>query len=121
MSKEMLREIIDDNFFQDSIIWAVIPIIRSKGTVTDGTPIVKNLKAIVQNINASELENLGLGIYTDKDNLSIFINQDIDFALNNFATYEGKTYKFVKAMPWRGYGFRNYIITQYQSAVLNDN
>jgi hypothetical protein len=109
MSKEMLREIIDDNFFQDSIIWAVIPI------------IVKNLKAIVQNINASELENLGLGIYTDKDNLSIFINQDIDFALNNFATYEGKTYKFIKAMPWRGYGFRNYIITQYQSVVLNDN
>lgn len=120
-NKEMLDEILNDEFFHSSILLTVKTVDYVEGVVSTVSATPVSIDAIVQNVTAKTLENLGLGVYTDKENFSLFTATEIDLSKSNYITYQSKNYKIVALMPWRGYGFRKYIMTQYNGDVLNDN
>ncbi len=117
----MLTEILNDEFFFSSVLLTVVSITRNKGVVTPVAASPINIDAIIQNITSKDLINLGLGIYSDKENFSLFTAVVMDFSKSNFITYYGKTYKIINNSPWRSNGFCKYIMTQYNGDMLNDN
>lgn len=120
-NKEMLEEILSDEFFYNSIALTVKTTVYLEGIVTPTLAPPVNIDAIVQVVSPKLLISLGLGSLTDQENFSIFTDTEIDFAKSNYIAYEGKNYKIIKALPWRGYGFRKYIMTQFNGDFLNDN
>lgn len=121
MSKDMLQEFLADGFFKETISHSTEAVTYVKGRAVAGAPVVTPIDAIVQVVNGKELIDMGLGQYTDKENYSIFMATEIDESKNNYITYQGKTYKIIDMAPWRSYGFRKYIMTQYNEDNLNDN
>lgn len=120
-NREMLTEILNDEFFFSSVPLTVVSITRNKGVVTPVAASPVNIDAIIQNITSKDLINLGLGIYSDKENFSLFTAVVMDFSKSNFITFYGKTYKIINNSPWRSNGFCKYIMTQYNGDMLNDN
>jgi len=120
-NREMLAEILEDEFFYDSVPLTVVSITRDKGVVTPVAASPVNIDAVVQNVSSKDLINFGLGIYSDKESLSLFTAVIIDFSKSNYISYNGKNYKIVNQNPWQGHGFYKYIMTQYNEDFLNDN
>lgn len=120
-NREMLTEILNDEFFFSSVPLTVVSITREKGVVTPVADSPINIDAIIQVTSSKDLINAGLGIYSDKENYSLFTATVMDFSKSNFITYNGKTYKVVNNNPWRSNGFCKYIITEYNEDYLNDN
>lgn len=120
-NREMLSEILNDEFFFNTVPLTVVSITREKGVVTPVAASPVNIDAIVQNTSSKDLQNAGLGIYSDKENKSLFTAVLMDFSKSNFITHDGKTYKVVNQNPWKSYGFYKYIMTQYNGDMLNDN
>lgn len=120
-NREMLTEILGDEFFYNSVPLTVVSVTRDKGVVTPVAASPVNISVIIQNTTSKDLVNAGLGIYSDKENYSIFTDTVIDLSQSNYITYQGKVYKIVNNNPWRSYGFLKYIMTQYNGDYLNDN
>lgn len=121
-NREMLQEFLSDEFFQRTISLVTKAITYVKGSAVIGTPVTIQIDVITpQVVKERELINLGLGEYTDNENYSFFSDVEIDQTKNNYITFEGKTYKIIKTLPWRSYGFRKYIMSQYNEDNLNDN
>ena len=120
-NREMLTEILNDEFFFSLVPLTVVSITREKGVVTPVAASPVNIDAIIQVISSKDLINLGLGIYSDKENYSLFTAIVMDFSKSNFITFYGKTYKIINSNPWRSNGFCKYIMTQYNGDMLNDN
>lgn len=120
-NREMLTEIINDEFFFSSIPLTVVSITREKGVVTPVAASPVNISVIIQNTSSKDLINAGLGIYSDKENYSLFTATVMDLSKSNFISYNGKNYKIINNNPWRSNGFCKYIATQYNGDYLNDN
>lgn len=117
----MLAEILNDEFFYDSLPLTVVSIMREKGVVTPVISLPVNIDVIVQNVSSKDLIDLGLGIYSDKENYSLFTAVVVDLSKSNFISYNGKNYKIINQSPWRGHRFLKYIMTQYNGDMINDN
>lgn len=120
-NREMLQEFLNDEFFKEIISLVTRSVSYVKGAAVTGGPVTTSIEAIVQVIKDKELINLGLGQYTDNENYSVITETEIDQTQNNYILFQGKTYKIVKMLSWRSYGFRKYVISQYNETNLNDN
>ncbi len=117
----MLSEFVSDAFFSGTISLITRSVSYLKGRAVTGNPVTTQIQAIVQSVDAKLLIDQGLGDYTDKESFSVFTSIEIDQTKNNYISFQGKTYKVIKMFPWRSYGFRKYIISQYNEDTLNDN
>lgn len=121
-NREMLSEIINDEFFYNSVPLVVVTVSRDRGNVVINESPTVNIDVIIQNIENKDLINLGLGIYSDRENFSIFTDIVLDMVnASNFITYMGKKYKVIKRAPAQTYGFIEYVITQYNEEHLAGN
>lgn len=121
-NKNLLFEIITDEFFFTQIPLTVVTITRNKGNVTPVIAPPVNIDVIIQSVDSKDLINLGLGIYADKENFSIFTSVVLDMLnASNFVDYYGKRYKVIKRAPWQDHGFIEYVVTQYNEDHLAGN
>lgn len=119
---DLLSEFLADPYFANTVdlITKTVTNIKGRVEVTGSTTI--SIDCITpQPIKSKDLINEGLGLYTDKLSFSLFTKADIDQSKNNFISYKDKLYKIKKTIPWDDYGFKKYIICQYNDEDLNDN
>ena len=73
-NREMLTEILNDEFFFSSVPLIVVSITRDKGVVTPVAADPVNIDVIIQVTSSKDLINAGLGIYSDKENYYILLS-----------------------------------------------
>jgi hypothetical protein len=120
MSRQMLDDFLNDEFFANELTLIVKKTTYSEGVAITGVAETETIQGIIQPISAKELINLGLGSYVDKLNYAVHTAKEITQGENNFITFKGNTFKIIAQMPWQDYGYNRYVISLFQDTALNN-